>query len=184
MQAMEIEVPENARLSYAVYVAIENELSGLFAVSYEKSQSVAASLTSLTAYRGLSCVLTSDDFALTYGFLKGKFGIKPKRFHLPDYPVRAELRQKELAEDAPVLMMTTALGLAPYAFGVTGARVLKSALRGGLVVHMMGGILGLFIVGVLAWAGIADILTPTNVLLYELLWMVPGLLITEWTRSI
>jgi hypothetical protein len=49
---------------------------------------------------------------------------------------------------------------------------------------MMGGILGLFIVGVLAWAGIADILTPTNVLLYELLWMVPGLLITEWTRSV
>ncbi len=184
MQAMEIEVPENARLSYAVYVAIENELGGLFAVSYEKSQSVAASLTSLTAYRGLSCVLTSDDFALTYGFLKGKFGIKPKRFHLPDYPVRAELRQKELAEDAPVLMMTTALGLAPYAFGVTGARVLKSASRLGALLHIIGGVIGLGIMILLVVLGALELLTPANMFLYQLVWMIPAFLVTEWTRNI
>ena len=28
------------------------------------------------------------------------------------------------------------------------------------------------------------ILTPMNVLLYGLIWMIPGLLITEWTRAI
>ena len=29
-----------------------------------------------------------------------------------------------------------------------------------------------------------ELLTPMNVLLYELVWMIPGLLLTEWTRAI
>jgi hypothetical protein len=36
----------------------------------------------------------------------------------------------------------------------------------------------------LAYLGTEDLLTPSNMLLYELVWMIPGLLITEWTRSI
>jgi hypothetical protein len=32
--------------------------------------------------------------------------------------------------------------------------------------------------------GAEELLTPMNFLLYELLWMIPGLLITEWTRSV
>ncbi len=184
MQDMQVEIPENARLSYAVYVAIETELCGLFAVSYEKSQSVTAALTTLNAYRGLTCALTSDDFMLTQGFLRSKFGIKPKRFLLPDYPVRQELRQKEPEADAPVLMMTTALGLAPYAFGVTGARVLKSASRLGALLHMIGGVVGLAIMVLLVVLGALELLTPANMFLYQLVWMIPAFLITEWTRSI
>ena len=184
MKEMQVEVPENARLSYAVYVAVEGELSGLFAVSYDKSQSVAAGLTTLNAYRGLSCVLTSDDFMLTQGFLKSKFGIKPKRFRFPEYLVREELRQKELEADAPVLMMTTALGLAPYAFGVTGARTLKSASRLGALLHMIGGVIGLGLMILLVVLGALELLTPANMFLYQLVWMIPGFLITEWTRSI
>ena len=184
MKDMQVNVPDHARLSHAVYVAIEGELSGLFAVSYEKSQSVAAALTTLTAYRKLSCVLVSDDFMLTHGFLKSKFGIKPKRFCLPEYPVREELRQKEADADAPVLMMTTALGLAPYAFGVTGARTLKSASRLGALLHMIGGVIGLGLMILLVVLGALELLTPANMFLYQLVWMIPAFLITEWTRSI
>ncbi len=184
MKDMNVEVPENARLSYAVYVAVGTELSGLFAVSYEKSQSVAAGLTTLTAYRGLSCALTSDDFMLTHGFLRGKFGIKPKRFQLPDYPVREELRGKEPEADAPVLMMTTALGLASYAFGVTGARALKSASRMGTLLHIIGGTVGLGLMVLLVVLGALELLTPANMFLYQLVWMIPAFLITEWTRPI
>ena len=42
----------------------------------------------------------------------------------------------------------------------------------------------LFMSALVLLFGITGILTPMNVLLYELIWMVPGLLITEWTRSI
>ena len=32
--------------------------------------------------------------------------------------------------------------------------------------------------------GAEQLLTPANMFLYQLIWMIPGLLITEWTRSI
>jgi hypothetical protein len=49
---------------------------------------------------------------------------------------------------------------------------------------MIGGILGLLMMAVLAWVGVENILTPANILLYELIWMIPGLLVTEWTRTL
>jgi len=184
LKDMDVEVPEDARLSYAVYVAIEGELCGLFAVSYEKTTSAAAGFSTLNAYRGLQCALVSDDFMLTYGFLRSKFGINPKRFLLPNNEVRQQLRQAELGEDAPTLLMTTALGLAPVAFAVTGARVLRTSSRIGTVLHIVGGAIGLAIMVLLVVLGALDLLTPANLFLYQLVWMIPAILFTEWTRSI
>ncbi len=184
LKDMDVEVPENARVSYGVYVAIGGELSGLYAVSYEKTRSAAGGLTTLTAYRGLQCALVSNDFMLTPGFMKNKFGVKSKRFLLPDYETRAQLRQKALAPDAQTLLMTTALGLAPIAFGVTGARALRTTCRMGTVLHIVGGAIGLGIMVLLTVLGALEVLTPANMFLYQLVWMIPAFLFTEWTRSI
>ena len=184
MKEMGVEIPENAKLSYAVYVAIETELSGLFAVSYEKSQSVTAGLTTLNSYSGLQTALVSDDFMLTPAFIRSKFGIKSKRLVFPDYDTRSQLRQKELDPDAPCLIMTTALGLAPVAYGVTGARVLRTTCRMGTVLHIVGGAIGLCIMGLLVALGALHLLTPANMFLYQLVWMIPAILVTEWTNSI
>ena len=54
----------------------------------------------------------------------------------------------------------------------------------GIVIHLIGGILGMLMMLVLAFLGRTELLTPANLFLYELVWLVPGLLITEWTRSI
>ena len=67
---------------------------------------------------------------------------------------------------------------------MTGARALRTASKAGVAVHMLGGIAGLVIILLLSIVGAQHLLTPANVLLYELIWMIPGLLITEWTRSV
>ena len=184
MKEMDVEVPDSAKLPYGVYVAVEGELSGLFAVSYEKTQSAMAGLTTLNAYRQLECVFTSDDFMITHGFVRNKFGIKTKRFLLPEYEVRQQLRQRVPEENAQAQVMTTGKGLAPIAYGVTGARVLRSACRLGTVLHIVGGAVGLGIMLLLVVLGALELLTPANMVLYQLVWMIPALLITEWTRSI
>lgn len=182
MKEMEIEVPDSARISYGMYVAIDGELSGVFAVNYGKNPSSAAGVNTLTAYKNLECVLVTDDFVVTEGFLKGKFGIKNKRFVLPDHTQRAALRQKELPEDAPTLLMSTALGLAPLAYGVTGARVLRNSSWAGAILHIVGGAVGLAMMLVLVILGALYLISPLNMFLYQLIWMIPALLITEWTR--
>jgi hypothetical protein len=121
---------------------------------------------------------------LTEGFPRNKFGVNTRRIAFPSRKVRAELAGKQPPEDAPALALTTTDGLAPAAFAVTGARALHSASVVGVVIHMIGGILGLLMMLALGIVGAEYLLTPSNILLYELLWMIPGLLITEWTRSV
>lgn len=184
LKDMDIEVPEGARISSAIYIAIDGELCGLFALNYEKTQSAMAGLSTLTSYRNLACVFTSNDFMVTHGFMRSKFGIKPKRFLLLDHELRQQLRELEIDEGAPTLMLTTALGLAPIAYGVTGARVLRSTCRMGTALHMIGGIVGLSIMVLLVLLGALDLLTPANMFLYQLVWALPALLITQWARTI
>ncbi len=182
MGRMGVELPQNTKLPQAVCLAIDGSPAGLFAVAYGRSKSAAAGLRTLCSYRGLEPVLISPDFMLTEEFLGKKFNANTARIRLPDYETRLAMGQKAPAGDAPVIALVTREGLAPKAFAITGARVLRTSQRLGVVIHMLGGILGLAAALVLSLAGAASLLTPMNLLLYSLIWMVPGFLVTQWTR--
>ncbi len=184
LQSMGVDLPEGTRVNSAVYVAIDGELSGVFAVTYTKAKDAAIGLTSLCAYRQPTPVMTTGDFMLTEGFIRGKFGVNVKRIAFPARDVRSTLAQQEPPEDAPALALTTHDGLSAKACAVTGARSLRSASITGLVIHLIGGILGLVIMAILAVLGTAELLNAWNILLFQLIWLIPGLLVTEWTRSI
>ena len=102
----------------------------------------------------------------------------------PDHQTRQELMKKQQTEGTTALAMTTVEGLAPVASAITGARAVRTAWKLGLLIHLLGGILGLLTMASLAYLGNTELLTPLNILLYQLVWMVPGLLVTEWTRAI
>ena len=121
---------------------------------------------------------------LTDSFLRGKFGVNTKRIAFPPRQVRAELAQKQADPETVALAMSTNEELAGIAYAVTGARALRSSSIAGMVIHMLGGILGMLILAALMIVGADHLLTPGNILLYELVWMIPGLLICEWTRSV
>ena len=70
------------------------------------------------------------------------------------------------------------------AYAITGSRAVRTAAKLGLVIHMLGGILGLLIMAALAYLGNTELLTPLNILAYQLVWAVPGLLVTFWPRTI
>ena len=184
LKDMGVEVPEGIQVSQAVCVAIDGELCGVFAISYEKTRSATAGLSTLSSYRKLSPVVVAGEFMLSESFIRGKFGIKSKRLEFPQEDVRRQLRQMEADEEAVCAMIATKDGLAPAAYGITGARALRSACNFGVILHMIGGVLGMLVVLALMLLGALEILTPANMFLYQLVWIVPGLLATEWTRSI
>ena len=184
LQDMGVEIPEGTMVSQAVYAAIDGQLSAVFAISYAKMRSSAAGLVTLCSHKGLTPVLTGSDYLINEGLLRSKFGINAKRMAFPEPQVRAELAQKLPAEDAPSLALCTREDLVSAAYAVSGARALRRAMKLGGAIGITGGILGLVIMAVLAFLGAAELLTPTNVLLYQLIWLVPGLLITEWTRTV
>ena len=184
LKDMGTDLPEGIRVSQAVCLAVDGELCGLFALSYEKDRSTIAGMNTLLGSRKLRSLLVAEDFMLTPEFLRSVFGSSAKRMEHPDREQRELLREKKSDPDMQALAMVTAEGLAPMAYAVCGARSVKAAATAGVVVHMTGGILGLLMMLVLAILGATQLLTPANLFLYELLWLVPGLLITEWPRTI
>ena len=83
-----------------------------------------------------------------------------------------------------MLALTTRQDLAAFVYAVTGSGSLRTASRLGVAIHLLGGIVGLVIMAAIAYLGATQLLTPINIFLYQLIWMIPGLLITEWTRSV
>ena len=184
LKEMGVEIPEGVMVKQAVYVSIDGELSGLFAVTYNRMKYSALGMSTLCSYRSLANVIVAKDFMLTGSFLKEKFGVSPRRLVFPTREEQNALTAKQPAEDAAALAMTTQEGLAPMAYAITGARALRKAWSLGLAIHMVGGILGMLIMLALAVLGSTHLLTPLHVLVYQLVWMVPGLLVTLWTRTV
>lgn len=184
MQEMGVDMPDGAKVNKAVYVAVDGVLNGVFAFSYGKMKSAAVGLTTLCSCRDLTPILTACDFMLTDAFLRKKFGINTKRIVFPERKIRQRLAEVKANNDNEALALMTQGGLPSFAYAVTGARALRTATVFGVTIHLLAGIIGLLTMLVLTVVDAGYLLTPGNLLLFELAWMIPGLLITEWTRSI
>jgi hypothetical protein len=181
---MGIPVPQEAQIPQAVYASVDGQFSAVFALQYSRSKSSAAALRTLCGYRRVKAVLTASDFLLTDQFIGSKLAVNVRRMVFPEREVRQKLAATPIPEDAPVLALVTKSGLAPKAYALTGARALRATLNIGSVIHILAGAAGLVAVAVMAFTGALDILSAQNLLAYSLVWLVPGLLITEWTRYI
>ena len=184
LQDMGVEIPEGTMVNQAVYVAIDGQLCAVFAISYARMRSAAAGLVSLCGSRKIKPVMTGGDFMLTDSLLRAKFGVNTRRVIFPSREVRSALNSYEAAEELPGLALTTREDLVSAAYAVSGARTLRAASRLGVVIHLLGGMLGLLIMAALAYLGATQLLTPVHVLMYQLVWMLPGLLVTEWARIV
>lgn len=184
MQDMGVHIPDGTMVNQAVYAAIDGELSAVVAISYAKMRSSAAGLVSLTVSRRLTPVMLTRDFMLTESFLRSKFSVRTRKMVFPDQQIRDALAAIQADPEADVLALTTRQDLASYIYAITGSSALRTASRLGIAIHLLGGIVGIAIMLVIAYLGSTQLLTPINILLYQLVWMVPGLLITEWTRSV
>lgn len=183
MKEMGVDVPEGLKVHQAICVSVDGELCGLFAPSYESARVSAMGITALCGNRGLNPIVAGEDFLLTESFVRSQFGVKPRKVLFPQMRERAQLREKTPDADRPALALSTRDGLSSFACSVSGARALRTASRLGVAIHMVGGILGLAMMATLTVLGALELLTPVNVFAYQLVWMIPGLLITEWTRT-
>ena len=184
LRDMGVEIPEGTMVSQAVYAAVDGELCAVYAISYAKMRSAAAGLVTLCGYRKLKPLKLSGDFMLTEDFLRSKFNVKTKRIAFPDRDTCQKLQQHPIDPEEPVLALTTREELVSAAYAITGARALRLSTKLGVIIHLIGGTLGLIIMLVLGYLGSTELLTPANILLYQLIWAVPGLLMTEWTRIV
>ena len=147
-------------------------------------RSAAAGIVSLCGCRKLKTLLLAGDFMMTDSFIRNKFSIRTRRLILPSKEVRAELAQRKADPEADVLALVTRDDLVSTAYAITGSMSLRTACRVGSFIGIIGGITGIVIMLALSYLGATELLSPARVILYQLVWMVPSLLATEWTRVV
>ena len=184
LQDMGVEIPQGTMVNQAVYVSIDGQLAAVIAISYAKMRSASAGLVSLCGCRKLKTLLLAGDFMLTDGFIREKFNIRTRRLILPPQEERADLAARKADPEADVLALLTRDDLISSAYAITGSMSLRTACRVGSVIGIVGGIVGIVIMLALSYLGSTELLTPARVILYQLVWMIPSLLATEWTRIV
>lgn len=184
LKEMGVAIPKGMRVNQAVCVAIAGELAGLFALNYENARPAAVGLASLCSRRGAKPIFVNDDFLLNAEFIQSRFGVSQRRMRFVTPEERAELRAKQPDEGKPAALLVTKDGLASFGYAITGAKALRAATTVGTVIHLLCGVIGIAMMVTLLLIGRLDLLTPANLFAYQLVWLVPGLLITEWTRAI
>ena len=125
LKDMGVEIPDGVMVKQAVYVSVDGDLCGLFAINYNRMKNATMGLVSLCANRRVKTVMLAEDFMLTGSFMKEKFGVNIRRMTFPDRDARIELSAKTPTEDAPVMALTTQAGLGPAAYAVSGANALR-----------------------------------------------------------
>lgn len=184
LQKMGVEIPKGTMVSQAIYVSIDGQLSAVIAISYSKMRSAAAGLVSLCNCWKLRPLLLAGDFMLTDSFIRSKFSIRTRRMIYPPKEARANLAAQKPDPEADVLALVTRDDLASSVYCVTGSMALRMACRVGTIINIIGGVAGTVIMLALAYLGTTELLTPAHVLLYQLVWLIPGWLATEWTRTV
>lgn len=184
LEDMGVEIPQGTMVNQAVYVSIDGQLAAVIAISYAKMRSAAAGIVSLCGCRKLKTLLLAGDFMMTDSFIRSKFSIRTRRLILPPKELRAELAQRKANPEADVLALVTRDDLVSTAYAITGSMALRTACRVGSFIGIIGGITGIVIMLALSYLGATELLTPARVILYQLVWMIPSLLATEWTRVV
>ena len=179
-----IVIPENAQVAQAIYFAADGQLQAVFALNYARTKASAGGLVSLNSYRKIRPMVLSDNFMINASLLREKFGIKPKRYDFPDRDLRADLAAFQPDPELTGAALTTQQNLSSAVYAVTGAKALFTACRLGMWLNILAGVVGLLIMAALAYLGDMQLLSPVNILLYKLVWLIPGLLFTEWTRTV
>ncbi len=184
LEGQGVRVDPGARVSHAVYMAVDGEFSGIFAMALGKTRGARAGLGALCSQRGLMPVITTTNFLVTRDFLADKFGVDARQVCFPGLDAREALAQwaPEYPAGPPCALLTQE-GLGGLALSVAGARTLYASCVAGAAVHILAGVIGLGAVAALTALGRTELLTPMNLLLTELIWAIPGLLIGEWTRK-
>lgn len=179
MRKMDVRLPGNLNLRTGMFLAVDGQLSAVFAVKYSASENVDWALRMLKRNH-VTPILASRDPNITPALLKRKFFSKGMKVEYPPLAARLALSEQEEGRGRPRALLLRE-GLLPYAETVIGSRRLCSAARRCTVLSLLGSAAGTLLSYYLAMTGSFALMSPVTLLVFLLLWVLPVLLLSGWT---
>lgn len=182
MVLMDVPMPSGLKVKNAVFCAIDGELAGIFALGYSLPATVPEAIDSLIRNKIIP-VLATRDFNLIPSMLRQRFKLPVEKMEFPSVERRRELSEPMQEHSDTLSAVLCREGLAPYAEAVVGGRRLRTAVRLGASLACLGSAIGVLLAFYLAFVAAYASLTPLNLLVFLLMWLVPAPLISGWVNS-
>lgn len=183
MRRMGVHMNAETKVKRATYVSVNGELAGLIAIRYTAAAQVRDAVGILTRSGRSKPVLATCNVSITPKFLAQKFHVAADRFIFPDLRHRAELASRSADPDSTLCAVLSNPQIAAFADTATGGRILQTVVKSGLLMAMISGLIGICVLGALSLTGAIAALSASYLVLFDLIWLVPVLLLTGWTRS-
>ena len=179
MNLMEVPLPPGLNVKNAVFCAIDGELAGIFALNYTLPDGVFPSLDSLLREK-VGPVLATRDFNIIPAMLHQRFKLASDKMDFPPVERRRELSDPEQPHNHILTAVLCREGLVPYADSVVGARRLRRATRLGAVLACVGSTVGVLLAYYLTAVTAFGSLSPLNLLIFLITWLLPVWFLTSW----
>ncbi len=182
MHLMEIRLPQGLNVKNAVFCAIDGELAGIFALSYSLHGLVEPSLNALIRNRVVP-VLATRDFNLIPAMLRQRFKLPVDKMEFPPVERRVDLSSEDQEHSAILTAVLCREGVGPYSEAVVGAARLRRAVRVSAALAGLGAAVGVVLGFYLTFMGAYASLSPANLLIFLVMWLVPTPLISGWVNK-
>lgn len=170
MRSMGVHMPQGARVRQAVYVSVNGELAGVFALRYKPNHSTKTGLRSVLANRNFSVVLATRDFLITPELISAKYELSVAALRFPDYRERLRLSANDRSENRRQGALIAKDSFGAFATTVSAGRTLRICALFSAFLSIFGGIIGLALCAALLIWDAASVISPINVLLFQLVW--------------
>ena len=178
MRLMGVYVPEGIRVQSAVYISVNKELVGIFALNYAPANGTKLGLGSVLRSKGLTPILATRDFMITPALVKKRYKIPADRVEFPVVAERIQLSAPEAGKAGQQGALMAKGSFLSFASAVAGGRILRRTVHAAVGVSLLSGILGMVLLCLLTYLGSTIAASAVNLLIYQLLWQIPVLLIT------
>lgn len=172
MRHKAVRLPATMPSRTTVCLAVDGELTAVFAVKYNTSELVEAAVRALSR-NGLHLALAVRDGNITPKLLKTRFGSDGGAAY-PELSERLAMSDPDREGGAPNGILYRE-GLFPFVDMVAGSRRLCHTVRIGNFLSMLSSVFGVLVGFYLTFTGSYSVLTPMLLLTYLLLWVIPML---------
>lgn len=180
MRLMGVHVPEGTRVQSAVYISVNKELVGVFALTYAPAATCRAGLQSVLRSPGLTPVLATRDFMITPALVKRRYKISADRLEFPVVAERARLSDPAASAHGRQGALMARGSFVSFAAAVTGGRQLRRTVHTAVALSLLAGLLGTALLCILTYLDATASASAMNLLFYQILWQIPMLMVTAF----
>ena len=170
MHSMGVRMSSGARVRQAVYVSVNGELAGIFAIKYKANESTRSGLRDVLANRNFSVVIATRDFIITPELIGAKYELPTDNMRFPPYSERLRLSESssDKKEEQGGLIAKDTFGA--FASTVAAGRKLRITSFFALFICLLSGAAGFLLCVFLLVLDAPSVISALHLATFQLLW--------------